>query len=92
MDNEHDIVSYYEEESKNRTQMIAMQRAGGEIEINAERLSIGLNMDNDNDPLPEFRVTFPNMECFYAYWYVLQETKHINQCQANIISKITRIL
>ena len=36
--------------------------------IDAELLSIGLNIDNDNDPFPEDRATFPNIECFYEDW------------------------
>ena len=36
--------------------MIAMQCIGGEIEIDAELLSIGLNIENDNDPLSENRM------------------------------------
>ena len=52
----------YEEENINQTEIIAMQCVGGEIEINTELLSIGLNIDNDNDPLPRFCVLRAIME------------------------------
>ena len=61
MDNEHEIVSDYEEENINQTEMIAMQSDEGKIEIDAELLSDDLNIDNDNDPLPENCTTFPNI-------------------------------
>ena len=36
--------------------------------MDTELLSIGLNIDNDNDPLPKNRSTFPNIEFFYEDW------------------------
>ena len=61
----------YEEENINQTEIIAMQCVGGEIEINTELLSIGLNIDNDNDPLPENHTKFQNIECFMKIWGIL---------------------
>ena len=48
--------------------MKVMQRTGGEIEIDAELLSIGLDIYNDNDLSPDNFATFPNIECFYEDW------------------------
>ena len=42
--------------------MIAIQSVGGKIEIVSELLSNGLNIDNDNDPLPRFCVLRAIME------------------------------
>ena len=55
-------------QNTNRTEMIAMQQAGGIIETDSELLSIDLNTDNDNDPLPENQTTFPNIDCLNEDW------------------------
>ena len=50
------------------TQRMDNLRACGEIDLDAEKLNIGITVDNDNHPLPENYLNVAEEECVYENW------------------------